>query len=130
MIKKFNLVLTNQKNCYDNNKTLINSNNTTITPVTVILGDQSKFPLRSKRRYLFNTSSMTQKCLLLFIILSIILTGLVIIGFIRIMQLKMNYDYTANEQIKNDEIIQRLSRVELNINRTVQHLANRDICDS
>jgi ABC-type enterobactin transport system permease subunit len=92
--------LLNQKNDCNNNNILINSNNTNINSVTVVVGNQSKFPLRWKRRQLIN-------CLLLFIILSIILLGLVIIGSLQINRLKMNC-----EQIKN-------------LNQTIQQLTNK-----
>jgi len=115
--EKFNLILVDKKNDCDNNNMLINSNNTNINPITVVLSNQSKHPLRSKRRHLLN-------------ILSIILAGLVIIDFIQITRLKINYENILNEQIKNKEIIEHLKNLLSNVNETIQQLTKRiDIYD-
>jgi hypothetical protein len=119
--EKFNLILADKKIYSDNNNMLINSNNTNIHPVTVVLGSQSKYPLRSKRRHLLDISLTTHKCFLLLIILS----GLVIISFIEVTRLKMNYKNIINEQIKTKEIIEYLKNFLSNVNQTIQQLANR-----
>jgi hypothetical protein len=118
--EKLNLILADKKIYSDNNNMLINSNNTNIHPVTVVLGSQSKYPLRSKRRHLLDISLTTHKCLLL-----LILSGLVIISFIEVTQLKMNYKNIINEQIKTKEIIEYLKNFVSNVNQTIQQLANR-----
>jgi uncharacterized protein HemX len=123
--RKFHLVRIDQKNCYDNNNILINSNNTNINSITVVFDSQSKFPFQSKKRHLLNKSSLIQKCFLLLIILSIILAGLVIISFIQFTRLRINYDYIVDEQIKNQEMVQRLENLQSDVNQTFQQLANK-----
>lgn len=61
---------------------------------------------------------MTEKCLLLFIILSIILTILVIISFIKITRLRITNENKINEktkilELKLNETVQQLLRIEL-----------------
>ncbi len=64
---------------------------------------------RSKQRPFFQLSSMMkEKCLLLFIILSIILTVLVIVSF-----MKITNEKTKILELKLNETIQQLSRIEL-----------------
>jgi hypothetical protein len=85
-----------------------NSNNTNINPVTVVFTNYTQYPLQLNRKRLFNLSSRTQKCLLLFVLLSIILTGVVIGCCFRIVQLRMKYDIILKEQAKNKEILRYL----------------------
>lgn len=100
-----------EKHCRDSNNTLIHSNNININPVTIVLDN------RSKRKQFFKISSMsTQKCLLLFIILWIVLTAFVIINSIKITRLKIDYDKIVNEQTKN---------FQLKPSETVQQLENK-----
>jgi len=100
------------KNCYLKNgkKTVVlNNNHAKSNPFTVVLDDPARVYLRSKRKQLFRKNPILQTCVLLFIILSIILTAIVIGGYFKIIQLKMKYKNILNEQQKNKEIIQYLN---------------------
>jgi hypothetical protein len=82
---------------------LINSNNTNINPLTIVLNSRPK-----QRPFCQLSSMMKEKCLLLFIILSIILTILVIVSF-----MKITNEKTKILELKLNETIQQLSRIEL-----------------
>lgn len=98
---------------------MINHNHTNINPVTVVLGDQTKLPVQIKQKYPFGYSSITQRCLLLFILLTIILTGLIIVGSIWSIHLRMEYNNILNEQKKNNEKILYLNNLLSKYNKSI-----------
>jgi hypothetical protein len=115
--KIYLIVLIDQKNCCDNHSLIDNAN---ANSVTVMIDKQTKFPLQSKGKHFFNYSSTTQRFLLLFIPLSIILTEMMIGGFIWIIQLKWNYNNLLNEQTKNN--VSRYNGVIQLLLEKVQHV--------
>jgi hypothetical protein len=79
-------------------------NNKNLHSYTVVLGDQTKVPAKSKRKQLFRKISTIHLCSLL----SIILIAVVITEFFIIIQLKMKYNHLLDVHARNDEIIQQL----------------------
>lgn len=105
------LVLTAPKLSSNSNNTTINSNNTSIHPVTIVLGN------RSQKERFFHLSPMTKQwCLLLFILLSIILATFVIAEFLRMTRLESDYENKLKEQ---------MTHFEWKLNRTAEKLHSR-----
>jgi len=94
---------------------MVNSNNTNINPVTLMIDNQTISPYRSKRKQLFNTSWITSKCLLLFILLLIIAFGIGISVCI----------YQIYHKKMQDQQIQQLNILRSEDNQTIQRLNNR-----
>jgi hypothetical protein len=76
-----NLVLIDQKKCSENKTLMIN-----------VLDDQPKISLRLKRKQIFKLITMTQICLFVFILISVMLIGVVIGDYFKISQLRMKYE--------------------------------------
>jgi hypothetical protein len=79
-------------------------NNKNLHSYTVVLGDQTKVPVKSERKQLFRKISTIHLCSLL----SIILIAVVITEFFIIIQSKMKYNHLLDVHTRNDEIIQQL----------------------
>jgi hypothetical protein len=110
-----NLVIINQKNSSGKNNIMVNNNNTNINPVTVMIDNQTISPSRSKRKQLSNTSWITSKCLLRFILLLIIAFGIVISVCI----------YQIYHKKMQDQQIEQLNILRSEDNQTIQRLNNR-----
>jgi len=96
-----------QKKCSDNKKLMINSNS-----FTVVLDDQPKVALRSKRKKIFKLITMGQMFLFLLILILFTLIGVVIGNYFKVSQLRMKYENIVHEQEKNNEIIQHLKVIQ------------------
>jgi predicted PurR-regulated permease PerM len=100
-------------------------NNTNVNPVTNIVDNHSS---RSKRKKLSNISSMSQKCLVIFLLLLLIiglgvLIGVSIIRCFRLTkELKMKEENLFEEQIKNNETIEQLNSFRLMNNQRIRQL--------
>ncbi|CAF1419655.1 unnamed protein product [Adineta steineri] len=71
-------LVVNPKNTCDNSNIMINSNNTNINQIPVMNNDEKPQHPGSKRKYLLNSRKMLWKCLLLFVLLSIVGYGILI----------------------------------------------------
>jgi hypothetical protein len=103
-----------ENKCVYNNNNIIDSNNTNINPITLVLHRQSDSQLSSTKKNFFAKSSIIQMCLALSTLLSIvfltILTGFYIQRAHRISYLENDLE-TMNkamidEKMKNNQTIQ------------------------
>lgn len=92
--------------------------------MTDVNNNQRKSTLAFKQNYLSNHSLRMQKCLLSFILLSIILVGVIIGCFIWIIHLRTKY-HIVNGQTINNDTIQYIRDIQIKDNEAIQIWAKK-----
>ncbi|CAF3755650.1 unnamed protein product [Adineta steineri] len=103
-------LLANQKNACGDNNIMINSNNTNINQIRMVdCDEQPEYP-GSKKKHLLNSKKILWKCLLLFVLLSII--GYGILAFLSIRNLVDIRELKTSNNQSNKTIQQLKDKVE------------------
>ncbi|CAF1368198.1 unnamed protein product [Adineta steineri] len=113
-------LLVNQKNTCDNCNIMINSNNTNINQIRMVNCDEKSQYSESKRKHLLNSRKMLWKCLLLFVLLSIVVYSILIFFSIRyfvdIGQLKMSHNLSIKKvqllETSNNQSIEKIQQLQ------------------
>jgi hypothetical protein len=102
-----------QKNGYVKNNIMMNSNNTDLNSVNVVVGSQTTTSSLQKSKPVFNISWTRKKYFFIFVVLSIVLAISLIGMIIKYTTLKSELNRNGlncfQEQMKNNETIRQLS---------------------
>jgi hypothetical protein len=102
-----------QKNGYVKNNIMMNSNNTDLNSVNVVVGSQTTTSSLPKSKPVFNISWTIKKYFFIFVVLSIVLAISLIGMIIKYTTLKSELNRNGlncfQEQMKNNETIRQLS---------------------
>ncbi|CAF0747296.1 unnamed protein product [Adineta steineri] len=119
-------LVVNQKNTCDNNNIMINSNNTNINQIPVMNNDEKPQHPGSKRKYLLNSKKMLWKCLLLFVLLSIVGYGILISfsiqNFVDIGRKIQRLETLNNESIARIQLLETSNSQSI---ETIEHLQRK-----
>ncbi|CAF1003832.1 unnamed protein product [Adineta steineri] len=129
-------LLVNQKNICGNNNVMINSNNTNINQIPMVNFDEKPQHPGPKRKQLLNSRKMLWKCLLLFVLLSIVGYGILaffcIHNFVDIGRLKISHSLSIGKiqrlETLNNESVARIQLLETSNNQyieTIQQLKHK-----
>ncbi|CAF0954028.1 unnamed protein product [Adineta steineri] len=129
-------LLVNQKNICGNNNVMINSNNTNINQIPMVNFDEKPQHPGPKRKQLLNSRKMLWKCLLLFVLLSIVGYGILaffcIQNFVDIGRLKISHSLSIGKiqrlETLNNESVARIQLLETSNNQfieTIQQLKHK-----